>query len=70
MEHYELKLFGPRKDSAPLRPTLGRFAFSAQNDLAAIEHARDVFAAAISESDYARLHHGDGMIWEEYDSDG
>jgi hypothetical protein len=71
MHQYELKLFGPRMGSAPLRPTLASFLFEAPHNLAAIEHAKGAFAEAISGSDYARLlQEGAGMIWEEYASGG
>lgn len=70
MESYELKLFGPRDVLAPVRLSLGRHAFHATDNLAAIIQAKAEFAKALPACDYAYLHHlGDGTIWEGFARD-
>jgi hypothetical protein len=65
MEHYQLKLFGSQLGKPGHGNPTGGFDFEADNNLAAVEHAK--LASLAAHSAYAVLRQRDvGVIWEDY----
>jgi len=65
MIHYFLKLYGPRRPGSTVRMGAGEFYFSAEDDVAAVRHARTEFAEPLSQSEYATLQGAhDETVWE------
>jgi hypothetical protein len=66
MADYTLKLYRRLDASAPPGQLIGRYAFSADGNAEAIDHATTSFAVAIKSSDYAIIGglHG-RFVWEK-----
>lgn len=65
MQRYLLKRCDPRVGEFGIRKVLGDQSFEAPDDAAAVAYARETYAEAIVESDYAAVRNAADMpIWE------